>query len=150
MPAAGEFALYSADQYAAPTHGSFETVQSVDGAAWYKQYAQDTVEKTPYDAGNGKVAYNESLSRSCRLPRSEGPDVNGGAKLRPWGSCRCRHQCSLPLTGHEDRRPSVQDRGGCGSRSLYGSHQCCHRNRHTLLKAGAVIWGFYCFPCYSS
>ena len=42
-----EFALYSADQYAAPTHGSFETVQSVDGAAWYKQYAQDTVEKTP-------------------------------------------------------------------------------------------------------
>lgn len=56
-----EFALYSADQYAAPTHGSFETVQSVDGAAWYKQYAQDTVEKTPYDAGNGKVAYNESI-----------------------------------------------------------------------------------------
>ena len=40
-----EFALYSADQYAAPTHGSFETVQSVDGTAWYKQYAQDTVEK---------------------------------------------------------------------------------------------------------
>ena len=56
-----EFALYSADQYAAPTHGSFETVQSVDGTAWYKQYAQDTVEKTPYDAGNGKVAYNESI-----------------------------------------------------------------------------------------
>ena len=56
-----ELALYSADQYAAPTHGSFETVQSVDGAAWYKQYAQDTVEKTPYDAGNGKVAYNESI-----------------------------------------------------------------------------------------
>ena len=56
-----EFALYSADQYAAPTHGSFETVQSADGAAWYKQYAQDTVERTPYDAGNGKVAYNESI-----------------------------------------------------------------------------------------
>ena len=59
--ASREFALYSAEQYAAPTHGSFETVQSVDGAAWYKQYAQDTVEKTPYDAGNGKVAYNESI-----------------------------------------------------------------------------------------
>ena len=56
-----EFALYSADQYAAPTHGSFETVQSADGAAWYKQYAQDAVERTPYDAGNGKVAYNESI-----------------------------------------------------------------------------------------
>ena len=56
-----EFALYSAEQYAAPTHGSFETVQSADGAAWYKQYAQDAVERTPYDAGNGKVAYNESI-----------------------------------------------------------------------------------------
>ena len=56
-----EFALYSTDQYAAPTHGSFETVQSADGAAWYKQYAQDAVERTPYDAGNGKVAYNESI-----------------------------------------------------------------------------------------
>ena len=59
--ASREFALYSADQYAAPTHGSFETVQSADGAAWYKQYAQDAVERTPYDAGNGKVAYNESI-----------------------------------------------------------------------------------------
>ncbi len=123
-----EFALYSADQYAAPTHGSFETVQSVDGAAWYKQYAQDTVEKTPYDAGNGKVAYNESIVQKLpACPAAKGPDVNGGAKLWSWGSCRCRHQCSLPLTCHEDRRPSVQDRGGCSSRSLYSSHQCCHR-----------------------
>ena len=55
------FAMYHADQYATPSHGSFETVQSVDGATWYKQYAQNTVEKTPYDAGNGKVAYNESI-----------------------------------------------------------------------------------------
>ncbi len=56
-----DFAMYHADQYTAPTHGSYETVKSVDGTSWYKQYAQDTVEKTPYDAGNGKVAYNESI-----------------------------------------------------------------------------------------
>ena len=60
--AAKAYASYMGiDTSAAPTHGSFETVQSVDGTAWYKQYAQDTVEKTPYDAGNGKVAYNESI-----------------------------------------------------------------------------------------
>ena len=49
------------DQYAAPTQGSYSTVQSVDGSTWYKQYAQDTVEKTPYTSGSGKVAYNESI-----------------------------------------------------------------------------------------
>ena len=56
-----DFALYHADQYAAPTQGSYSTVQSVDGSTWYKQYAQDTVEKTPYTSGSGKVAYNESI-----------------------------------------------------------------------------------------
>ena len=40
---------------------AFLRVQSVDGSTWYKQYAQDTVEKTPYTASNGKVAYNESI-----------------------------------------------------------------------------------------
>ena len=33
----------------------------MDGSTWYKQYAQDTVEKTPYTSGSGKVAYNESI-----------------------------------------------------------------------------------------
>lgn len=56
-----DFALYHADQYAASTQGSYSTVQSVDGSTWYKQYAQDTVEKTPYTSGSGKVAYNESI-----------------------------------------------------------------------------------------
>ena len=66
-----EFALYSADQYAAPTHGSFETVQSVDGTAWYKQYAQDTVEKRRMNAGNGKSPTTNPLSRSSRRHPSE-------------------------------------------------------------------------------
>lgn len=62
-----DFAMYNADQYTAPTHGSFSTVQSVDGSTWYKQYAQDTVEKTPYTASNGKVAYNESIVQKVPL-----------------------------------------------------------------------------------
>ena len=41
--------------------GTYETVQSVDGATWYKQYAENTVSKIPYDAGDGKIAYNESI-----------------------------------------------------------------------------------------
>ena len=56
-----EFAMYHADQYTAPTQGTYETVQSVDGATWYKQYAENTVSKIPYDAGDGKIAYNESI-----------------------------------------------------------------------------------------
>ncbi|EET59072.1 hypothetical protein BRYFOR_08981 [Marvinbryantia formatexigens DSM 14469] len=56
-----EFALYHADQYMAPQAGTYETVQAVDGSTWYKQYAQDAVSKTPYDAGDGKVAYHETI-----------------------------------------------------------------------------------------
>ena len=56
-----EFAMYHADQYTAPTQGTYETIQSVDGATWYKQYAENTVSKIPYDAGDGKIAYNESI-----------------------------------------------------------------------------------------
>lgn len=55
-----EFAMYHADQYMTPK-GAYETVTSVDGSKWYKQYAQDTVSKTPYDSGNGKIAYHETI-----------------------------------------------------------------------------------------
>ena len=54
------FGMYHADQYAEPK-GDFTRVHAADGSLWYKQYAQDAVERTPYDAGNGKVAYNESI-----------------------------------------------------------------------------------------
>ena len=63
-----EFALYHADQYVAPTPGTYDTVQSVDGAAWYKQYAQPTVNKTPYETEDGKVAYHESIVQ--KLPQA--------------------------------------------------------------------------------
>lgn len=61
-----EFAMYSADQYMPPSQGEFNTVQSVDGTAWYKQYAQDTVSRTPYEKGDGKIAYHESIQQ--KLP----------------------------------------------------------------------------------
>ena len=63
-----DFALYHADQYMAPTPGTFDTVQSVDGATWYKQYAQPTVNKTPYETEDGKVAYHESIVQ--KLPQA--------------------------------------------------------------------------------
>ena len=63
-----EFALYHADQYVAPTPGTYDTVQSVDGATWYKQYAQPAVNKTPYETEDGKVAYHESIVQ--KLPQA--------------------------------------------------------------------------------
>ena len=59
------FGMYSTDQYVAP-EGDYETVYSADGASWYKQYAADTVKKTPYKAPDGKIAYKESLIK--KLP----------------------------------------------------------------------------------
>ena len=48
--------MYLADQYTKPK-GDFTTVYSADGAMWYKQYAQDTVVRKPYNAPDGTVAY---------------------------------------------------------------------------------------------
>lgn len=59
------FGMYHAGQYAAP-QGAFETVQTADGSSWYKQYAADAVEKSPYKAPDGSVAYNESIVK--KLP----------------------------------------------------------------------------------
>ncbi|MBR3593150.1 MAG: hypothetical protein IKL44_00600 [Clostridia bacterium] len=59
--------MYHADQYMAP-EGEYTTVTTADGATWYKQYATDTVERTPYKAENGSVAYNENIVK--KLPRA--------------------------------------------------------------------------------
>ena len=59
------FGMYHADQYAAP-EGAYATVQAVDGTSWYKQYAQDAVEKSPYMAADGSIAYQESIVK--RMP----------------------------------------------------------------------------------
>ena len=54
------FGMYHADQYT-PPEGPYTTVQAVDGTSWYKQYAQDAVEKSPYMAADGSIAYKESI-----------------------------------------------------------------------------------------
>ncbi len=59
------FGMYSTEQYAAPD-GDYTTVYTADGASWYKQYAVDAVKKTPYEAPDGKIAYNESIIK--KLP----------------------------------------------------------------------------------
>ena len=55
-----QFAMYNASQYMTP-NGEYETVQTADGETWYKQYAQPTVEKTPYEEPGGKIKYNERI-----------------------------------------------------------------------------------------
>lgn len=63
------FGMYHADQYVAP-EGQYTTVHAVDGTAWYKQYAVDAVDKTPYMAPDGSIAYPdnyETLSTDAAL-----------------------------------------------------------------------------------
>lgn len=59
--------MYHTDRYMAPD-GEYTTVTTADGATWYKQYATDTVERTPYKAEDGSVAYNENIVK--KLPRA--------------------------------------------------------------------------------
>lgn len=59
------FGMYHTSQYTAP-EGAHTTVHSADGASWYKQYAIDSVEKSPYMAPDGSIAYNESIVK--KLP----------------------------------------------------------------------------------
>lgn len=59
------FGMYHAAQYAAPD-GTHTTVHAADGTTWYKQYAMDSVDKSPYLAPDGSIAYNESIVK--KLP----------------------------------------------------------------------------------
>lgn len=61
------FGMYHADQYVAP-EGQYTTIHAVDGTAWYKQYAVDAVDKSPYMAPDGSIAFNESIVK--KLPPS--------------------------------------------------------------------------------
>ena len=64
-----QFGMYNTDQYMTP-EGKYDTVKTVDGAGWYKQYAQDAVEKTPFMAPDGSIAYNESIVQKLpNMPR---------------------------------------------------------------------------------
>ncbi|WP_437126183.1 hypothetical protein [Lacrimispora amygdalina] len=59
------FGMYHTAQYASPD-GAHTTVHAADGSAWYKQYAVDAVDKSPYMAPDGSIAYNESIVK--KLP----------------------------------------------------------------------------------
>ena len=59
--------MYHADQYMAPS-GEYSTVTAADGTTWYKQYAADTVERKPYKALDGNIAYNESIVKKLPDP----------------------------------------------------------------------------------
>lgn len=61
------FGMYHAGQYAAP-EGPHQKVHSADGALWFKQYAQDAVERKPYKAPDGTVAYEEKIVK--KLPNA--------------------------------------------------------------------------------
>ncbi|HBA48114.1 MAG TPA: hypothetical protein DCZ91_10025, partial [Lachnospiraceae bacterium] len=54
------FGMYNTEQYMAP-EGNYETVTTADNATWYMQYAVDTVDRTPYMTGEGKIAYHENI-----------------------------------------------------------------------------------------
>lgn len=66
-PKGVDFGMYHADQYVAPS-GEYSTVKAADGSKWYKQYAADHVEKKPYTAPDGNVAYRESIIQ--KLPEA--------------------------------------------------------------------------------
>lgn len=61
------FGMYHAEQYAAP-RGEYTKVHSADGTLWYKQYAQDAVERKPYKAPDGTVAYHENIVKKLPDP----------------------------------------------------------------------------------
>ena len=46
--------MYSTEQYMAPT-GPYDTVETIDGSSWYRQYAQPTVD------GDDKIRYEERI-----------------------------------------------------------------------------------------
>ena len=62
-----DFCMYHADQYAQPK-GDYSKVYSADDAAWYKQYAADTVERKPYQAEDGRIAYHEKIVQKLPNP----------------------------------------------------------------------------------
>ena len=66
-PGGIDFCMYYADQYAQPK-GDYSKVYSADDAAWYKQYAADTVERKPYQAEDGKIAYHEKIVQKLPNP----------------------------------------------------------------------------------
>ena len=69
-PGGIDFCMYHADQYAQPK-GDYSKVYSADDAAWYKQYAEDTVERKPYQRRTARLPITKRSCKSCRIRRKE-------------------------------------------------------------------------------
>ena len=61
------FGMYHADQHSRP-EGEYTKIYSADGEPWYKQYAVDSVSRTPYKAPDDEIAYHSEIVK--KLPRS--------------------------------------------------------------------------------
>ena len=61
------FGMYHTGQYAAPD-GEHQKVFSADGVQWYKQYAADTVIKTPFTAPDGEIDYHKEIVKKMPDP----------------------------------------------------------------------------------
>ena len=59
--------MYHTEQYMKPS-GEHTVVTAADGTKWYKQYAQDTVERTPHAAPNGMITYSEKIVKKLPDP----------------------------------------------------------------------------------
>ncbi len=59
--------MYNTEQYMAP-EGNYTVETATDGTTWYKQYASPAVDRVPYQASDGSIAYNESIRQ--RLPKA--------------------------------------------------------------------------------
>ena len=62
-PGGIKFGMYAMDQYAEPS-GDYSIVNTIDGSKWYKQYAIDTVRKTPYKNESNKIVYKEEIVKA--------------------------------------------------------------------------------------
>lgn len=67
QPGGVQFAMYSAEQYSRP-QGEHSTVEAADGSKWYKQYATDTVDRTPYMDAEGQIKYHEKIIKTLPKP----------------------------------------------------------------------------------
>ena len=61
------FGMYHTGQYTAPD-GEHQKVSSADGVQWYKQYAVDTVIKTPFTAPDGEIDYHKEIVKKMPDP----------------------------------------------------------------------------------
>ena len=61
------FGMYHADQYSRP-EGEYTKIYSADGEPWYKQYAVNSVSRTPYKAPDGEIAYHSEIVKKLPQP----------------------------------------------------------------------------------